>query len=115
MVISSGYFIGEIVDSLATIQQQVKNRCAVGLTDMNVHAESFFNTILNHALGTSMVNLNTERSNAPGLDLADPLAGVGFQVTSQSDARKINDTLKAVDGLDERPENIYVLIIGKRQ
>jgi len=40
-VITRGYFIGEIIDELANIANQVDNRCKLGLTDLNKYLEDF--------------------------------------------------------------------------
>ncbi|WOH57835.1 SMEK domain-containing protein [Bradyrhizobium sp. BWC-3-1] len=66
-MLTRGYFIGEIVDALSDVAGQVSTRGRLGLTDLNKHAEDFFKTILNHLLSISLVNLNTDRSNEPGL------------------------------------------------
>lgn len=114
-MISRGYFLGEIIDSLSSITQQVETRCALGLTDLNKYLEDFFLYILNEALDLQLANFNEERCNAPGIDLIDEINSVGIQVTSTKTSKKINDTLEAVSELDNQPDTIYVLIIGKSQ
>jgi len=113
-----GHFVGQIIDDLDAIASQVKARCALGQTDLNRVLEDFFKEILNLVHGTNLRNLNTHRSNEPGLDLGDWTSPhkIAFQVTSQADASKINRTLekitqKQLDTYDE----VYVLIIGRRQ
>jgi hypothetical protein len=41
----------------------------------------------------SLVNLNENRSNAPGLDLGDEANGIAFQVTAERTSAKVNETL----------------------
>lgn len=77
-MLTRGYFIGEIVDALSDVAGQVSTRSRLGLTDLNKHAEDFFKTILNHLLSISLVNLNADRSNEPGLDLGDKANKVAF-------------------------------------
>jgi hypothetical protein len=115
-MITKGHFIGEIIDDLASIAYQVDNRCKMGWTDLNRLLEDFFKEILNLTLNVNLINLNQERFNAPGLDLADTLASIGFQITSQRTSAKINDTLKALtaDQL-QAYSKIRVLVIGTKQ
>ncbi len=115
-MITRGYFIGEIIDELANIANQVDNRCKLGLTDLNKYLEDFFKEILNILLGIHLENLNNERSNAPGLDLGDSVNNKAFQITSEKTSTKINNTLKTV--LDNKItvyNKIFILIIGYKQ
>lgn len=114
-MISRGYFIGEIVDSLAIVSQQVNVRCRLGLTDLNKYLEDFFKNVLNETLSLNLVNMNEDRSNAPGIDLIDQTNDIAFQITSTKTSQKVNDTLEAVSKLDTIPKDIIVLIIGKKQ
>ncbi|WP_180834574.1 SMEK domain-containing protein, partial [Vibrio parahaemolyticus] len=56
-MITRGHLIGEIVDGLTSISQQVSTRCQLGLTDLNRYLEDFFKDYLNEALSLSLVNL----------------------------------------------------------
>ncbi|MGY2372936.1 SMEK domain-containing protein [Pseudomonas sp. SDO524_S393] len=114
-MITRGHLIGEVIDGLTTISQQVSTRCQLGLTDLNNYLEDFFKEYLNTALGLSLVNLNDERSNEPGLDLGDTLASMAFQVTSTRTSAKINKTLEVVAKLDNQFDKVVVLIVGKKQ
>jgi SMEK domain-containing protein len=115
-MITKGHFIGEIIDDLASIAYQVDNRSKMGFTDLNRLLEDFFKDILNKALNLNLINLNQERFNAPGLDLGDTGASIGFQVTSQKTSAKINDTLKALTADQLKAyAKIRVLVIGAKQ
>lgn len=115
-MITRGYYIGEIVDTLSDISGQVRMRGKLGLTDLNIFLEDFFKTTLNHIEGLSLENLNRERSNTPGLDLGDKTSGSAFQVTSTKTSEKINKTLKKIsqNQIKNFPK-IRVLIIGEKQ
>lgn len=113
-----GFFVGQIIDDLDAIASQVSQRCKLGQTDLNRVLEDFFKELLNLIYDANLRNLNSERSNEPGLDLGDVTSKtkIAFQITSQADAAKVNKTLKKItptqiDSYDE----IYVLIIGRRQ
>jgi hypothetical protein len=115
-MLTRGYFIGEIVDALSDIAGQVSTRGRLGLTDLNKHAEDFFKTILNHLLSLSLVNLNAERSNEPGLDLGDKSNKVAFQITGTRTSAKVNDMLATLS--DEQIQTytkIRVLMIAGKQ
>lgn len=115
-MISRGYFIGEIVDGLSDIANQVAMRGKLGLTDLNRYLEDFLKTALDHLYDLSLENLNEERSNFPGLDLADKSKGWAFQVTAENTSKKINGTLtKLTDKQISDFPKIKVLIIGKKQ
>ncbi|BAZ80483.1 SMEK domain-containing protein [Sphaerospermopsis kisseleviana CS-549] len=115
-MITRGYFIGEIIDELANIANQVDNRTKLNLLELNIHLENFFKEILNRLLDLHLENLNNERSNAPGLDLGDALKKTAFQITSQKTSAKINDTLNTVlEHNIQEYNDIYILIIGYKQ
>lgn len=114
-MITRGHLIGEIVDGLTTISQQVSTRCQLGLTDLNRYLEDFFKDYLNEALSLSLVNLNEERSNEPGLDLGDEGSSIAFQVTSTKTSQKVNKTLEKTSKRKDQFDEIYVLVIGRKQ
>ena len=115
-MLSRGHFIGQIIDDLDAIAQQVRRRGELGQFDLNRTLEDFFKEILNLTLGINLRYLNDKHSNAPGLDLGDPAARIAYQVTSRADGQKIADTLKKIS--DEQLaayDKIYILAIGERQ
>lgn len=115
-MITRGHFIGQIIDELSDISHQVETRCGLGLTDLNRHLENFFKDVLNTILDLNLGNLNAERSNNPGLDLADPVSKKAFQITSTKTSQKINKTLEKVTDDDlKKYDTIYVLIVGRKQ
>jgi len=115
-MITRGYLIGEIVDGLGAIAQQVDTRAKLGLTDLNIFIENFFKTALNLLLDINLENMNVDRSNFPGLDLADAGKGWAFQITSQKTTAKVNETLtKITDDQALTYPNIRVLVVGLKQ
>lgn len=113
---SRGHFVGQIIDDLDAIAQQVRRRGALGQFDLNRTLEDFFKEILNLTLGINLRNLNDKHSNAPGLDLGDPAAKIAYQITSRADGQKVADTLKKISDDQLRTyDKIYVLAIGERQ
>lgn len=115
-MITRGHYIGEIVDELSAISEQIKLRNKLGLTDLTVIVENFFRDLLNVTLGAQLENLNKHRSNEPGLDLGDDLIGLGIQVTSTVSSDKVNKTLERITTEQTaKYQKVVVLAVGKRQ
>lgn len=117
-MITRGHFIGEIVDELSIISEQIKLRNKLGMTDLTVMVENFFRDLLNEILDCRLENLNKNRSNEPGLDLGDKNKGdgIGIQITSSANSEKVNKTLENITSEQaEAYKKIVVLIVGKRQ
>lgn len=115
-MITRGYYIGEVIDELSAIAAQVSMRNKLGMTDLSVFAENFFRDVLNVVHGISLVNLNKDRSNAPGLDLGDETSGLAIQVTATATAQKVNDTLAKILPADQvQYKRFVVLVVGKKQ
>lgn len=111
-----GIFIGEIIDNLSNLNNQINLRCSLGLMDLNKFSEDFFAKLLNKVYGYNLKNLNGSRSNEPGLDIGDELESIAFQVTSQATSAKVNNTLEKITAEQrKRFEIIMVLIIGQKQ
>lgn len=115
-MITRGYYIGEVIDELSAIAAQVSMRNTLGMTDLSIFAENFFRDLLNAVHDILLVNLNKDRSNAPGLDLGDEACGLAIQVTSTMTAQKVNETLASILPVHQaKYKRFVVLIIGKKQ
>jgi hypothetical protein len=113
---ATGQIIGQIVDNLALLENQLQMRASVGLFDLNKYIESFFKEILNIIYDLKLENLNSERTNNPGLDLGDTGKGIAFQVTSEKTSAKINQTLGAItEEQKAQYPQILIFIAGKKQ
>lgn len=114
-LLTRGYLIGQIVDDLADIASQARQRARLGFTDLHVYVENFAREVLNRMLGLNLRNLN-EEMNTSGLDLADDARGWAFQVMGDKTLEKVKATLLAI-----RPEDrakyaeIRMLVIGDKQ
>lgn len=53
-MITRGHYIGEIVDELSAISEQVKLRNKLGMTDLTVIVENFFRDLLNATLDAQL-------------------------------------------------------------
>ncbi|CAA9202865.1 hypothetical protein FLA105534_04289 [Flavobacterium bizetiae] len=111
-----GILIGEIVDSLSNLNNQINIRCSLGFTDLNKVSEDFFAKLLNKIYSYSLINLNSSRSNEPGIDIGDETNSIAFQVTSQADSSKINSTFEKITQEQKKKfKLIKILIIGEKQ
>lgn len=115
-MLTRGHLIDQIVDDLAGIAAQAKQRARLHLFDIHTHVEDFAKEVLNRALGLGLSNLNQEHSNNPGLDLGDVSSGWAFQVTADKSGAKVRETLEKIDA-NQRAKypNIRILVIGEKQ
>ncbi|MGK2742431.1 SMEK domain-containing protein [Tepidicaulis sp. LMO-SS28] len=115
-MLTRGHLIGQIVDDLAGIAAQAKQRARLHLFDIHTHVEDFAKEVLNRALGLGLSNLNAEHSNNPGLDLGDATSGWAFQVTADKSSAKVTETLEKIDEKQRaKYPNIRILVIGEKQ
>ena len=96
-MLTRGHLIGQIVDDLAGIAAQAKQRARLHLFDIHTHVENFAKEVLNRVLNLGLSNLNAEHSNNPGLDLGDATKGWAFQVTADKSGAKVKETLENID------------------
>ena len=92
----------QISDRLNFLSAMLKARTRNGLNDASHTLEHIVARLFNALFGWKLENLNTEKSNYPGLDLADRERGIAVQVTNNGDSQKIKDTFATVNrhGLD---------------
>jgi len=115
-LLTRGHLIGQIVDDLAGISAQAKQRARLHLFDIHTHVEEFAKEVLNRALGLNLANLNAERANNPGLDLGDAADGWAFQVTADKSGAKVEETLEKIDAAQRaKYKNVRILVIGEKQ
>lgn len=103
---------------LAQFSTEVKAASAASLTDISTASDMFLVELFRETFTLKdLRNLNAERANFPGLDLADDTAGVAFQVTAERDLRKILNTLKTsmAHGLHKRYPRIRVFVTSERK
>lgn len=115
-MITSGYMIGQIIDEFALLGDKIKLRNRLGLFDLTVYVENFFRDIINTIDDFNLENLNSTRSNEPGLDLGDKGRKIAFQVTSDKSSAKIKHTLERITE-EQRGDytQFIVLIVGEKQ
>lgn len=115
-MLTRGHLIGQIVDDLAAIAAQARQRGRLHLFDIHTYVEDFVKEVLNRTLDLDLSNLNVEHSNNPGLDLGDPAKGWAFQVTVDKSSAKVKETLDKIDTAQRaKYPNIRVLVLGEKQ
>jgi hypothetical protein len=115
-MITRGHLIGQIVDDLAGIAAQGKQRANLHLFDLNTYIEDFAKEVLNRVLDLGLINLNSETANNPGLDLGDTKKGWAFQITGDKSLKKVKDTLEKVDATQRaKYPHVRILVIGEKQ
>ncbi len=89
--------LNDISTSLATLALQVRAEALAGLGSRNKVAEHVLLPVLRRVYGApGLANTNTLAANFPGIDLYDPSSGLGVQVTSESTAAKITETIETL-------------------
>ena len=84
-----------IRDRLAYLSATVKGASAMGQTDIHRLSETVICPVLKIILDLpDLRNLNSDERDFPGIDLGDPTAGVGIQVTVRANASKIRKTIR---------------------
>jgi hypothetical protein len=103
---------------LTAFVASVKGATALGHTDINVISENVLRDLFRIVYSLpELRNLNQERRNYPGIDLADDTKGVAFQITATPDLSKIKETLQTVlrAGLEVKYPRIRIYVITEKQ
>lgn len=107
----------EITHLLSSLQAQVVNSASNNFTDINIHAETFFQTFLSLTHGYDLENINIDEKNAAAIDLGDKEKRIAIQITSTSSFQKIKKTFNTfVDkALHQDYDRLIVLVIGDKK
>lgn len=109
----------QIRDLLESFSRRVKLENVSDRYDINRLSETIMLPILRLLYDYKYLrNKNyTDARNYPGIDLADDLAKIAFQITSTSDNKKIKNTLQTIKDhqLDKKYERFVVYILTSKQ
>jgi len=104
-----------IVELISLWSTKVKFNNRMSYFDINKASEGLALKLLNITYDWELVNLNSEKLNFPGIDLGDKTkSGIAVQVTSRSDTKKINDTLKLFhekNYIEQFPNGVKIFIL----
>lgn len=100
-------------DLLYKLCDLVESRNTLNYYDINISSEYFFIPLLNQVFDCDLHNLNTEEKNAAAIDLYDTNGKIAIQVTSNSLADKIHNTLVKYreNKLYEKYKRLVVVVI----
>lgn len=106
-----------IAEQLTSLEIQVRNLSAQNLCDLNTISENLICGLLNLTFGYKLVNVNSEKSNYPGIDLADYRNRISVQVTSDKSKKKIQKTINTFsqNQLDKKFDRLIFFILGEKQ
>lgn len=89
--------LNDISTSLAILALQVRAEALAGLGSRNKVAEHVLLPVLRRVYGApNLANANTLVANFPGIDLYDASSGLGVQITSESTAAKVKETIQTL-------------------
>lgn len=104
---------------LTVFVTQVKGAAAFGRTDINHVSENVLVPLLAEVYDIpNLRNLNfTEESNYPGIDLADDVARIAFQVTASPGSEKVKETLRKFVSheLYNKYDRVIIYILTEKQ
>lgn len=115
MIIKRQQSLNSIVESLSLYANNIALQNGAGFFDSNKSAEDLFIKILNITYNLSLINLNTEKTNYPAIDLGDPNKRVSYQVTSESSTTKLKTTIakfKKYNLLERYDELVFLVLIN---
>jgi len=107
--------VKELLGRFAYWLLQIKITNGAYLFDANKFGEPLSLKLLNLLYNLELKDLNEEKANAPGIDLADKKNGIAFQISSRTDNDKVTSTLqKAVDHkfAADYPNGIRFLVLS---
>lgn len=112
-----GHIIGRIIDDLSSLSEKIEFRAKLGMFDIHRVLENFVRDILKIIYEANDIeNLNSTRSNAPGLDLGSNLLKTGYQVSSKVDSGKINSSFEKIEQQHiDKFESVKFIVIGNKQ
>lgn len=111
--------LNEFRAAMSQLASQVEAASAMQLYDIHKVSENLVLGVLRELYGWKQLrNLNaSERTNFPGIDLADDVAGVAVQVTGTPTLDKIKSTVGTFlkHGLDKKYQRVIVYVLGRKQ
>lgn len=100
------------------LKTEVESASAMGLYDTHKVAENLMCKLFSELCGYgNLRNLNRDKDNYPGIDLADDQARIAFQVTATPDIKKIKHTLETFlsHNLQQKYDRLVVYVLTQKQ
>jgi len=110
-------YLKKSTDYIELLVNRVHMLNSLNYYDINISSESFFSGLLNLVYDWNLKNLNNEISNAVSIDLYDDINHVAVQVTSDSTASKIHNTInKFIENeLYQKYGRLVVMVIDHKE
>jgi len=84
----------QIHNKLDIFREVIRSYAWNGYTDKMKSCENLFRDIFNGMYDLNLINLNTEQSNYPDIDLGDSDSGICYQITCEKNvAKKVESTI----------------------
>lgn len=103
---------------LKKISDALKKSNQMNLTDINIICEEIFGEILNQLYSLELISTSAEISgNFIAVDLVDFKRRTAFQVTSRTDKRKIDDTIRKFEKskLSDQIDSLHFLLLNMKK
>lgn len=86
-------YFNAIEERLNLLSERIKSRGRLNLLEFNIHAESFYQYLLNEVYGWTVTNENDFKQNVEAIDLVDHTNKLILQVSSTASKQKIESSL----------------------
>ncbi|MGV4415532.1 ATP-binding protein [Chryseobacterium capnotolerans] len=111
--------INEIINLITRWVSEIQSNNALNYYDINKVSEGTAMKLLNMVFSYKLKDLNHIESNFPGIDLGDEENGIAIQITSQTDSKKIKNSLekfysKGLDKIYPNGMKLFSLSIQKK-
>lgn len=116
MVLARSVNFETVNDLLTKINQESAQAASSNLQSIQVHLEDMFCDLLNCLYGTHLVNANLASMNYPGIDLIDESSLLCIQVTADTSAKKMKETLEKpiMKSLSEKGYRLKFCYVGEQ-
>ena len=106
-----------ISNEFANWEVKISNLNSINLYDTNIISENTICELLNLIFDYQLVNINSKVKNHAAIDLGDDTNRISYQITSTKTSKKIQTSLTKFfdNNLDSSYDELYVLILGKKQ
>jgi hypothetical protein len=102
----------------AQLKTEVESASAMGMYDSHKVSENLMCKLLSELCGYgNLRNLNRDKDNYPGIDLADDQARIAFQITATSDLAKVKHTLETFlsHSQQQKYERLVVYVLTQKK
>jgi hypothetical protein len=106
-----------IMDGLSWLAMECKLRGPLHLFDSNTISHELFCRLLNEVYDIALVQTDRIKANFPAIDLGDEVNKRCFQITTEKDGAKVQNTLDSFTEhkLGEQYSRLQILVIGEKQ